>query len=106
MILIVQPWLCKLSLNNPTLCLRALPKYTLNSASLGAVTSALVNQCPATIWVKNLFLISKLNLPQLYCRPLPQVLSLVTERDQFLPLLLLSKEIVDYDEVSPQSPLG
>ncbi|KAJ7417988.1 cAMP and cAMP-inhibited cGMP 3',5'-cyclic phosphodiesterase 10A [Willisornis vidua] len=49
------------------MCLRALSKCFLISERLGAVTTFLESllQCPTTLWLKNLFLIPNLNLPQL-----------------------------------------
>lgn len=72
--------------NNPTIHLRALSIGSLNSDSLDAVTTALESlfQYWATLWVKNVFLRSHLNLPWLWFMPFSQGLSLVTRVKWFL----------------------
>ena len=69
-------WPCTEHAKGHTMCLRALSKGFLNSLRLGAVTTALGSlfQCPSTLWVKNFFLISNLNLPWLSLLLLPGVL--------------------------------
>ena len=55
-----------------------LPSLALNASKDGASTISLDNlfQCITTLWVKNLFLLSNLNLPCLSLKPFPLVLSL------------------------------
>ncbi|RMC14818.1 hypothetical protein DUI87_06994 [Hirundo rustica rustica] len=54
-----------------TMCLRALSKLFLNSVKLGGETTSLESLflCPTNLWVKNLLLISNLNLPDIEPKP-------------------------------------
>jgi len=59
-------WVCSTGPpKNQTIYLRALSKPFLNSNRLRAMATSLgsLSQCPTTVSVKNLFLISNLNLP-------------------------------------------
>lgn len=72
----------------PTLCPRVLSKHFFRSLRLGAVTTSQrsLSQCPTALCVKNLCLISHLNLCWQNCRPFLWVLSLTLQRrDQCLP---------------------
>ena len=73
------PAICRVTNQQPRLP-RATSSLALNVSRDGASTASLDNlfQCFTTLWVKNLLLISDLNLPCLSLKPLPLVLSLST----------------------------
>lgn len=76
---------------SPTTWLRILSKCTLNFVRLVTIPLGSLLQCPPTLWVKNLFLTSDLNLSWHFFRPFSQVLSVVRREERFVsaPLLLL-----------------
>ena len=69
---------------------RATSSPALNVSRDGASTTYLGNlfQCVTTLWVKNFFLISNLNLPRLSLEPFPLVLSLSTPVNSHSPSCL------------------
>ena len=73
------PAMCKVA-NHQTRRPRATSSLALNASKDGASTTSLDNllQCVITLYVKNFFLISNLNLPCLSLRPFPLVLSVST----------------------------
>ena len=73
------PPMCRVT-NHQTRLPRATSSLALNASRDGASTTSLGNlfQCDTTLWVKNFFLISNLNLPCLSLKPFPLVLSLST----------------------------
>lgn len=86
---------------------RALSKHFLNF-KLGAVTTSLRSlfQCPAMLWVENLFLISNLNWHNWHkFKPFPWVLSVVTREEiSAWPLCLPLWASCNCSEISLQSP--
>jgi len=71
--------MCRVA-NQQTRLPRATSSLALNASRDGASTTSLgyLFQCVTTLWVKNFFLISNLNLACLSLKPFPLVLSLST----------------------------
>lgn len=73
------------------MCLGAVSKHLLNSSKFGTVTTSLgcLLQCPTTLPVKNLFLISSVDLSCRSLKPFPQVLLLITREKRSATAYLL-----------------
>ena len=74
-----HPATCRVA-NHQTRLPRATSSLALNASRYGASTASLGNlfQCVITLWVKNFFLTSNLNLPCPSLKPFPLVLPLPT----------------------------
>ena len=109
MIIQFQTPCCVQGASHQTRLPRATSSLALNASRDGASTTSLGNlfQRVTTLWVKNFFLISNLNLPCLSLKPFPLVLITIHPCKQLLPLLFICSHQVseDCNEVSPEPSL-